>query len=233
LAVSHAALASAYALEWNWPHAEAEFKRALELNPNEATVHASYSSLALFTQRFQEAITDVEWAAALDPLNPTIRLARGLVLLGAGRSNDAIRELRSAMSLAPGVYQFHWVLWRALHVVGNDDEALSEVIALNEAAGDAETASVLRRGGTRGGYQEAMRKTASLREERARNSAPLDPAFLALLEHDAGNDSRAFDWMERALEDGDPNLPTLGILAPDLKNVPRFRSLMQRIGLPY
>jgi len=78
-----------------------------------------------------------------------------------------------------------------------------------------------------------MRRVAALRESRAKIRRPLDPTYLALLHHDAGNRDRAFDWMERAVEDGDPNLPTLGIHAPDLKGDPRFRSLMQRIGLPY
>ena len=66
-----------------------------------------------------------------------------------------------------------------------------------------------------------------------RTHTPARPFTLALMQHDAGNRERAFAWMEQALEDGDPNLHTMGILMPDLKGDPRFRSLMQRMGLPY
>ena len=233
LADSHTALATSYMSELDWPRAEAEFKRALALNPNNADGHMGYGILLMLTQHFQDANRQVEWALTLDPLNGLVRLVRGLSLLAEGRPDDAIRELRPAMTSTPGIYQFHFVLWRALHNKANDKDALAEIVALDTMAGNRERAQVLGKGYAEGGYQEAMHRAAAMSEARAERTRPLDPFTLALMQHDAGNRERAFAWMEQALEDGDPNLHTMGILMPDLKGDPRFRSLMQRMGLPY
>lgn len=114
LAESHAALANAYALEWDWPHAEAEFKRALELNPNHAQSHADYAWDLAVNGRTQDAMTQIEWAVTLDPLNGLNTLRRGLVLLAAGHLDEAIRNFRSGLVSTPGILPFHWWLWRAL-----------------------------------------------------------------------------------------------------------------------
>lgn len=98
--------------------------------------------------------------------------------------------------------------------------------------GDLELAQALERGYGTGGYREAMSRAAALGEARAKVTPPLDPVWLALLQHDAGNRARAFVWIEQAIEDGDSLLPTMGIVAADLKGDPQFRDLMQRIGLP-
>ncbi|HKE84232.1 MAG TPA: protein kinase [Vicinamibacterales bacterium] len=233
-AASHAALASAYSFDYDWSRAEVEFKRAFELNPNDAEARANYGVLLALNRRMQEADTHIEWAVALEPFDNNLRLMKGTVLLAAGRLDDAIRHLRSSLTSAPGVYQFHWLLWRTLHAKGNDDEALAELIALLTAIrGDQESVPALEQGARAGGYREGMRRCAAVRESQAKARPPRDPAFIALLHHDAGDRDRAYFWMERALDDRDPNLQYLGILAPDLKDDPRFRSLMQRIGLPY
>jgi serine/threonine-protein kinase len=233
LADSHAALANAYVSELDWPRAEIEFKRALEINPNHADSHAAYAMHLAMNARSQDAMTQIEWAAALDPFNGMIRLAHGMALLAGGRFDDVVRELRLALTSSPGIAQYHWVLWRTLHAEGNDKDALAEIIALSKMLGDPEQARTMEQGDAAGGYREAMHRAAALLESRAKVTRPLNPAFLALVHHDAGNRDKAFAWMERAIEDGDPNLPTMGILAPDLKDDSRFRDLMRRIGLPY
>ena len=44
LAEAHAALAYAvFFADWDWPSAEREFKRAIELNPNSALSHDRYA----------------------------------------------------------------------------------------------------------------------------------------------------------------------------------------------
>ena len=92
--------------------------------------------------------------------------------------------------------------------------------------------AALEAGAARGGYRDAVSRLAAKREEEARGQAALDPAYLALLYHDAGDDRGAFEWMDRAAEDGDPNLIAMPTLAPDLRQVPQFKALMRRIRLP-
>ena len=89
------------------------------------------------------------------PAQRLVRLVRGLSLLAEGRPDDAIRELRPAMTSTPGIYQFHLVLWRALHNKANDKDALAEIVALDTMAGNRERAQVLGKGYAEGGYQEA------------------------------------------------------------------------------
>ena len=149
------------------------------------------------------------------------------VAIGARRRRDPARVRSGASPLATPV---------KIEVEGSDHVVRllpdSHRFALVDEPG-VRVCNLDQQGAASGGYRGALAQLAALREERARVVAPLDPAFLALLHHDAGNGARPFDWMEQALEDGDPNLSALGFLAPDLKNVPRFKALMQRMGLSY
>jgi tetratricopeptide (TPR) repeat protein len=60
------------ALGWDWPSAEREFKRAIELNPNSAISHLGHSELLLARARFDESIAEAMRALELDPLSPQI-----------------------------------------------------------------------------------------------------------------------------------------------------------------
>jgi TolB-like protein/DNA-binding winged helix-turn-helix (wHTH) protein/Tfp pilus assembly protein PilF len=233
LSESHVALAGAYVTERDWQRADGEFKRAIQLNPNDANAHFSYGDMCAYTGRLRDAQTQLDWAIMLDPLNPSSQFSRGGLLLAANRPTDAIREWRTGLASFPGVYQFHWMLWRAFHIAGNDDEALSEAIAVNVSTGQTDLLRALKEGKAASGYKGAMRRAAELLEAQDRVSHVMGPVSLALMQHDAGNDERAIYWIERANEDGDPNLGALGVLAPDLKKNPTAKSLLQRFGVYY
>jgi TolB-like protein len=71
LGEAHAALARAqYYFGWDWPSAEREFKRAVELNPKSAISHHGYSELLLARARFDESIAEGMRALEIDPLSP-------------------------------------------------------------------------------------------------------------------------------------------------------------------
>ena len=67
--------------DWDWPSAEREFKRAIELNPNSALSHQQYSECLLTRARFDESIAEAERAQELDPLSPAIVGHTGVRLL--------------------------------------------------------------------------------------------------------------------------------------------------------
>src|SRR5256712_12039672 len=86
LAEAHASLGNLHVDEWDWSMAEAEFKRAIELNPNYATAHQWYSIMLASTDRQEEGIAEVRMALRLDPASAIVNMNIANQLLSTGRS---------------------------------------------------------------------------------------------------------------------------------------------------
>jgi len=68
LAEAHVRLADVYQKTWRWSDAEAEYKRALELKPNDPSAHLGFASWLLCRGRTEEALRWAQRARELDPL---------------------------------------------------------------------------------------------------------------------------------------------------------------------
>ena len=91
--LAEAHTASAYArflFDWDWRGPEAEFRRALELNPNSADAHLLYSLYLTFSGRFDDAIRENQLAIRLDPLNSFVNFNLGWTFLQARRYAEGI-----------------------------------------------------------------------------------------------------------------------------------------------
>jgi predicted Zn-dependent protease len=55
-------------IDFNFPDAEREFERTLDLDPNEATARTAYANVLLILRRPDEAMPQIERAVAIDPL---------------------------------------------------------------------------------------------------------------------------------------------------------------------
>lgn len=64
---------------------------------------------------FAGAIAACEAAARVDPANAVIPFHHGLVLLGLGRTNDALIQLRRARDLAPDNWRIRKQIWAIEH----------------------------------------------------------------------------------------------------------------------
>src|SRR5262249_27175387 len=97
LAEAHTALAYVkYLYDWDWAGADAEFRRAIKLNPNYATAHQWYGEYLGLMGRFDEALAEREKALRLDPLSPIITSEQGYSYLYARRYDRALEEFRKA-----------------------------------------------------------------------------------------------------------------------------------------
>ncbi len=85
----------------DWPRAEAEFRRAIELNPNYATAHQWYSGLLQYLGRTDDALVHARRAAQLDPLSAIVRISLADMLMGRGQFADALTELARAIEIDP------------------------------------------------------------------------------------------------------------------------------------
>ena len=78
--------------EWNWSEAENQFKRALELNPNDVNAHLFYAHFLSNLGRHAEALAEIRLARELDPLFPFAGALEGQFLLHAGRTDEALDD---------------------------------------------------------------------------------------------------------------------------------------------
>lgn len=230
---AHGALALVkHHFEWDWSGAEAEYQRAIELQPNFATSHHRYAWFLSDVGRHDQALQEIHRAQELDPTSIVVQTNLGRVLYRARRYDEAIAELRKAVDLDPQRMFSHIFLGMAYDQKGSCAEALSEFrIAQTFAEG---------RDGSSAIHAEAVcGRTADARKALKVLSGPsIDPIkdwfyvagdFAALGEKD-----RAFEWLDKALQNRDFFLTEIKehpIMDP-LRSDPRFDALINKMGFP-
>jgi TolB-like protein/DNA-binding winged helix-turn-helix (wHTH) protein/Flp pilus assembly protein TadD len=232
LAEPHVLLAEVYQKQWQWSDAEAEFKRALELNSNDAGAHVGYAKWLLCQGRTDEALEWVQRARELDPLGGAgitpvggVAITNGFILFYARRYDEAIRELRND---DPD----HWYLGLALIANGQPDEAIP---VLEKALGPDRNPMVMgvlvRAYAHAGRRSEALHLVDELKRRQQKSyvaAAPFVNAYLGL-----GDNEQALAWLERAYEEQSNMLQLIKVhpyLDP-LRSDPRFVDLVHRVGL--
>jgi TolB-like protein len=104
--------------EWNWPAGEADYRKALELNPNSAAAHLWYARNLAEIGRFDEALQEAAAAQKLDPLSTITRVTSARILWIAGRYDNAIEQCRGAIALEPSFAAAFSALGQALALKG-------------------------------------------------------------------------------------------------------------------
>ncbi len=121
LPTAHYSLGAAYLQsmgEINDPQAEAEFRKELEINPNDFFSHFELGSVALTEHRLQEAESELARAESLNSQSPDPPLALGEVYRQLNRPADAETELRKSISLTQDISRNHYQIERAYYMLG-------------------------------------------------------------------------------------------------------------------
>ncbi len=228
LAAAHTALAGVREwYDWDWDGAEAEFQRALELDPSDAVAHFWYALHR--TMDKQVAIEHAQRARELDPLSMIVGTGMGMVLLYTDEYDRSIETLRATLELDPSFPIAQVTLAQAYAAKGMYEEAIE--VAEQLARTDPWPRGMVTLAEA---YAGAGRREDALRIlEEVRGSAiyPLDVAsvYAALGEADA-----AFEWIEKAYEDRDTSITWIRVSSglDPLRSDPRFDDLLRRIGFP-
>jgi TolB-like protein/DNA-binding winged helix-turn-helix (wHTH) protein len=219
--------------DWDWPGAKAEFEEAIDLNPNFADARAFYSYYLMMMRRPEEGMRQMERALELDPLNGRYRVMYGVNLIWVRRYDDAIAQALLSLRTTPGNRVATTITWFGYFLKGMHEDALSaaKVRASNFAGSGAERALEL--GYAKGGYQAAMRRAADALAAYSYKSY-VGPVNIANFYFQAGDKSKALDWLEKAFDAHDPNLPfALNLPVYDgLHSEPRFQDLLRRMNFP-
>src|SRR5712692_2017299 len=127
LAEPHVSLAHVqYYYERDWPGAEREFKRAIELNPNYPVAHHWYAIYLMWSGRPDEALAQTRRAQELDPLSLPINMSLGWMLSDARQLDQSIEQFRKTLEMDPNFVLAHHRLGLAYERKGMYDQAIAE-----------------------------------------------------------------------------------------------------------
>jgi TolB-like protein/DNA-binding winged helix-turn-helix (wHTH) protein/Tfp pilus assembly protein PilF len=184
----------------DWMHAEPEFQRALELNPNYATAHHWFAFYLVFSERRNEGLAEMERARQLDPLSAIINADEGHFLFGARRYDEAKARLRQAIELAPDLGQPHQTLALIDLETGQASDALNEArigLALdpNNPRTIGEAGYVL----AAVGQPDEARKLLVTLQSMVRRGTAL-PTFAAMIQMGLGQRDEALDSLAETFD---------------------------------
>ena len=151
----------------DWPGAEEEIRRAIELNPRGEEFHYLYSFFLITRGRFEEALAEAQRAVALDPLLLRLHQHLAFTYFHARRFDEAIAHLQQTLRLDADMAPLHKLLGDALEQKGRREEAIAEWQKALQLSGDDRAGGAARGGFVRKKFPE---DAARRRGEKARSS---------------------------------------------------------------
>jgi serine/threonine protein kinase/cytochrome c-type biogenesis protein CcmH/NrfG len=238
LAHPHSVLGASYMeYEWDFAAGIAEFKKALELDPNDPMALVWYAQdIAQVGGHAQEAMAAASRAYQLDPLSPSVAFNVGYAQVLAGFPEDAITTCGKIVQDNPSYARSHWCLLRAYWAKGDHAKVVEEWKLYAQYLGsptETQFANALAEGFQAGGWKSAMQKgiEARLKERKSGYASPFE---IAVFYTELGNKDQAFIWLDTAYREREfqmESLKTNFALGP-LRSDPRFAELVRRVGLP-
>ena len=233
LAEAHTALAHAlFTYDRNLPESNREFQRAIQLNPNYATVHQWYADNLAVMQRFDESIAQGKRAVELDPLSLVVNLELAINYGYARQSDQAIQQFHRTLELDQNWYAAHQYLGWAYEAKGQLREAIAEYQKARELNDDPYVLGFLVHALAASNRRDEAVKVLGQMNELAKQRYV--PAYgFALAYAGLGEKDQAFQWLERSLQDRAWDITYLKVdpLMDNLRADPRFADLVKRVGL--
>ena len=217
--------------DWDWRTSEKEFRRAIELNPNDATAHHWYAEHLMWRGRFEEAIEQSERAHQLDPLSLIIAADNGAILYFSRNYDEAIDKWRSVLAMDPVFNRAH-LIEGAYVEKGMFAEALADNEkqrpTISDAAYWAWSAYIHGRARQMTEAERAIHELLKIEK-----SGSVDPTSLAQAFAGMGDKDQALAWLEKAYAERSNALTSLKVnpAYDPLRGDARFRDLLQRVGL--
>jgi TolB-like protein/Tfp pilus assembly protein PilF len=233
LAEPHATLGVLNHFEWRTAEAEAEFKRAIELNRNYATAHHWYGRLLRAMGRNDEAWSQMNEANEIDPLSLVVLNNIAEIQIDRGNLEEAEGICKKMLDLEPNFWAGHHTLAVVFLKQQRYDEALAEAqkgVELNRRA-NASLALLAHVYGQMGKRAEAESAIKELLEKYAEHGA--DGRDLAVAYAGLDQKDQVFGWLEKSFQQRSQfmGLLRLETLLDPVKSDPRWSELLKRVGV--
>lgn len=219
--------------EWDWPGAEAEFEKAVELNPGFVESYHWRATLFSMLGRQAEGLREKAKALALDPLSVVIKTDLARMFYFSRDYDQSLEHYRAALDMDPSFASSHLWLSQVYLQKGMFEQAIGELQAGIRLSNES-TFALARLGHGYAVAGQADEANAVLNRLTALPAGKyVSPYDLAMIHAGLRRNDEAFAWFQKALEQRSLWLgylkvePQLDQLRPD----PRFQELLRAVGL--
>lgn len=231
LAEAHVLMANIKEIDLDWAGAEAEYKRALELDPNSVRTHQTYAWHLETQGRLDEALLHLKRAQELDPLALEVSTDIAILFNFSRQYDLAIEQFRKTIEMDPSYAPAHSRFATTYQHKGMYEEALGEAKkanALGRSSGDAQLGYAYAVAGKR---DEAEKILNELKEQ-SKNGYVSSFDF-ALIYMGLGEKDQAFEWLNKTFEENPYRISFIKVNPrfDSLRSDPRFTELLRRMKL--
>jgi len=212
-----------------------EYKRAIELKPNDADAHHWYGNDTLSALgRFDEAIAEGRRSVELDPLSMVINVDLGVTFFYARRYDESARQLRKTLEIDPTSFYPHYNLGIVLQATGDLSGAIAEYEMAKQLNDNTYVSTLCAAAKAQAGDKDAaLRMLSDL--DKISQQREVVGYFRALLYLSLNNKDEALRWLEQGYKERDgSNIGTIKVdpLLSSLHGDPRFEALVQKVIAP-
>jgi serine/threonine protein kinase/tetratricopeptide (TPR) repeat protein len=233
LAEAHTNLADTYLYyDRDFAKSDAEFRKAIALNPNYPTAHQWYVECLYATGRYDEAIAEAKRALELDPVSLAINGSLGAAYYFARKYDLAIEQYNKTLQMDRDSHADHIELFLAYELKGMYPEAAAEWQAgrrrFGEEASAAAAGEAFQKSGNRGLLKSALERLSRTPEDNRPHYG------IARLQAFLGQTNEAIASLEKSYETREGGIVYIKsdpVLDP-LRSDPRFQELVRRLNYP-
>lgn len=214
------------------PGAKREFERALELDPNDASIYADYSQLLVNTGEGDAAIAVAQKGKLVDPQDsfPSYSLAQAFII--SGRYDEGLQESQTTISLDDRNWWGYY--WRA--VAYSQKGMSAEAISAGQTAAKLDESPLIRgvlacalsRAGRRAEAQRMIDDLIAASKSRFISQASIAMGYAGM-----GETEKAFEWLDASLRSHDEQIIWIyqHPMFANLRNDPRYAELLKQLNL--
>jgi DNA-binding winged helix-turn-helix (wHTH) protein/tetratricopeptide (TPR) repeat protein len=221
---------------WDAADAEKEFRRAVELDPNNSKAHHWYATFLHALLRHEEALTEIELARKLAPDSPSILADKGGLLWAGGHHEQALQLLKQLEAADPDFVSPHRYLRFAYLETGDYPNYITELktdALLTHDAAQSSVAEAAAKGFARGGEHGLFEAQLS-QQRKLHAQGKLSAYWVAQTDARLGNTREALKYITICIQSHDELILNIigdpGFLS--LHGEPAFERLLDKIGLP-
>ena len=219
--------------DWDWPGAQRDFLKAIEIDPEFALAVSWYGLSLALRGRMDEAIAYSKRAQQIDPLALIVDTLAGWVYYFARRYDDSIEQCLKTLELEPGYVRAHLGLGWAYEQQGRYKEAIEQfqqgaALSGNSVRYVSALGHAYALAGRRAEAEAQLRHLLNLSD-----SGHVPASFIASIYAGLGEHELAFQWLETAYHERSGWLACLAVdpQLDGLRRDPRYIDLVRRVGL--